>query len=152
MNVIDLFSGCGGLSYGFCEAGCNVLVGVDNNETALKTFELNHKGSKGLNLDLSDEKFVYEIQKVVNKKAIDIIVGGPPCQGFSLTGSRNEEDIRNKLYKAMFVAAKTFKPKAIVIENVPGIQRLYEGRFYNLIMNEFKKLGDYNVSSKIMYA
>ena len=52
MNVIDLFSGCGGLSYGFVEAGCNVIIGVDNDEAALKTFEFNHPNSKGLNLDL----------------------------------------------------------------------------------------------------
>lgn len=48
MNVIDLFCGCGGLSYGYQEAGCNVILGIDNNETALKTFERNHPGSKGL--------------------------------------------------------------------------------------------------------
>ena len=152
MNVIDLFCGCGGLSYGYKQAGCNILVGVDNDEKALKTYEYNHQGSKGLNLDLSNENFVEEISKAIGDKKVDIIIGGPPCQGFSLTGTRNEDDIRNKLYKAMFIAAKKFKPKAIMIENVPGIKRLYGGRFYNLIVEEFNKLGIYNFDSKILYA
>ena len=152
MNVIDLFCGCGGLSFGYQEAGCNILLGVDNNETALKTFEKNHPGSKGLNIDLLREDFVDEIKKNIGDKQVDIIIGGPPCQGFSLTGSRNPDDIRNKLYKAIFIAAKAFQPKAIMIENVPGIQRLYGGKFYKLIVDEFKKLGDYNFDSKILYA
>lgn len=152
MNVIDLFCGCGGLSYGYQEAGCNVILGIDNNETALKTFEKNHPGSKGLKIDLLREDFVDEIKKNIGEKQVDIVIGGPPCQGFSLTGSRNPDDIRNKLYKAMFITAKAFKPKAIMIENVPGIQRLYEGKFYKLIVDEFNKLGDYNFDSKILYA
>lgn len=152
MNVIDLFSGCGGLSYGFVEAGCNVIIGVDNDEAALKTFELNHPNSKGLNLDLFNEKFINVLEKEVGKRQVDIIVGGPPCQGFSLTGSRNVEDPRNRLYKAMFIAAEKFKPKAILIENVPSIEKLYGGKFYDLIISEFKKNGNYNFKAKILYA
>lgn len=152
MNVIDLFSGCGGLSYGFVEAGCDVIVGVDNDMTALKTFEQNHPNSKGLNLDLFNEKFIDELEKEVGNRKVDIIVGGPPCQGFSLTGTRNEEDPRNKLYKAMFITAERFKPKAILIENVPSIEKLYGGKFYDLIISEFEKNGNYNFESKILYA
>lgn len=152
MNILDLFSGCGGLSYGFVEAGCKVIIGVDNDEIALKTFELNHPGSKGLNIDLLKENFIDDIKKEIGNKQIDIIVGGPPCQGFSLTGSRKQSDIRNKLYRAMFISANAFNPKAIVIENVPGIQKLYGGKFYDLIFEEFKKNGNYNFESKILYA
>lgn len=152
MNVIDLFSGCGGLSYGFVEAGCNVIIGVDNDETALKTFEFNHPNSKGLNLDLFDERFIVDLEKEVGERKVDIIVGGPPCQGFSLTGSRNVEDPRNRLYKAMFIAVEKFNPKAILIENVPSIEKLYGGKFYDLIISEFKKNGNYDFKSKILYA
>lgn len=81
MNVIDLFCGCGGLSYGYQEAGCNVILGIDNNETALKTFEKNHPGSKGLNIDLLREDFVDEIKKNIGEQQVDILIGGPPCQG-----------------------------------------------------------------------
>ena len=63
MNVIDLFCGCGGLSYGYQEAGCNIILGIDNNETALKTFERNHLGSKGLNIDLLREDYRRIIKK-----------------------------------------------------------------------------------------
>ena len=152
MNVIDLFSGCGGLSYGFVEAGCNVIIGVDNDDAALKTFEFNHPGSKGLNLDLFKEDFVDKLAQEVGNRNVDIIVGGPPCQGFSLTGSRNAEDPRNKLYKAMFIAAKKFNPKAILIENVPSIEKLYGGKFYDLIISEFEKNGNYNFKSQVLYA
>ena len=139
MNVIDLFSGCGGLSYGFVEAGCNVIIGVDNDNAALKTFEFNHPGSKGLNLDLFNDNFIEKLSNEVGNREVDIIVGGPPCQGFSLTGSRNAEDPRNKLYNAMFIAAKRFNPKAILIENVPSSEKLYGGKFYDLIISEFEK-------------
>lgn len=152
MNVIDLFCGCGGLSYGYKEAGYKILLGIDNNETALKTFEFNHPGSKGLKIDLLRENFIDEIKEVVGNKTVDVIIGGPPCQGFSLTGTRNPDDIRNKLYSAVFVTAKAFRPKAIMIENVPGIQKLYGGKFYKLIIDEFNKLGEYNFSSKVLYA
>lgn len=152
MNVVDLFSGCGGLSYGFVEAGCNVIIGIDNDDVALKTFELNHPNSKGLNLDLSSENFIDELSKQVGNRTVDIIVGGPPCQGFSLSGTRKQDDPRNKLYRAMFIAIKKFNPKAILIENVPSIERLYGGKFYDLIISEFKKNGNYNFESKVLFA
>lgn len=152
MNVVDLFSGCGGLSYGFVEAGCDVIVGIDNDDVALKTFEYNHPGSVGLNLDLFNPDFINELADKVGNRTVDIIVGGPPCQGFSLTGTRKEEDPRNNLYKAMFITAERFKPKAILIENVPSLARLYDGKFYDLIISEFEKNGNYNFESKELYA
>jgi len=151
MNVVDFFCGCGGLSYGFTQAGFNVIVGIDNDKTALQTFEKNHKNSIGLNLDLSNINFNKELDKAVNGRTVNIIVGGPPCQGFSLTGTRNEKDIRNQLYKAMFLAARKYKPKVIIIENVPGIKALYKGQYFKAIENEFDKL-DYDFKSDVLYA
>lgn len=128
LNAIDLFSGCGGLSYGLQQAGYNVLLGVDNDKAALNTFERNHVNSKGLLLDLSKKESVDQIVKNTKNKTVDIIVGGPPCQGFSLTGTRDESDKRNKLFYAFFDIAERLKPKAIIIENVPGIVNLYNGK------------------------
>ena len=87
-TAIDLFSGCGGFSYGFQQAGFHVLLGVDNTEIALKTFEKNHNNSKALLLDLHEESSIKKIITETSRKPIDVIIAGPPCQGFSLTGSR----------------------------------------------------------------
>ena len=150
-TVIDLFCGAGGLSKGFLDAGFDVLFGIDNDKAALRTFELNHNGAKALSLDLSDKKTFSEIQKHVGNRELDVIVAGPPCQGFSLSGPRNFDDERNKLYLAVIETVKTFKPKAFVIENVPGMATLYNGEIKEEILKRFKKLG-YNIDCKILCA
>ena len=150
-NVIDLFCGAGGLSYGFVQAGYNVIIGVDNDKAALKTFEQNHPNGKGLALDLFDENFIMELDKWVAGRQIDVVVGGPPCQGFSLTGKRDSDDKRNQLFKSMFLVLDKYSPKAIVIENVPGLKVLYGGCYYNLIIQEFEKR-KYHWEQKEMYA
>lgn len=151
MNVLDLFCGCGGLSKGFELAGYNVILGIDNDNAALNTFEKNHKNSKSLNADLSDKATFDIIEKIVGNRAIDVIVGGPPCQGFSLSGPRNFDDPRNKLYLAMIETVNRFRPKAFVIENVPGMARLYGGEVKDEIIRRFEAMG-YTVNCKIMCA
>lgn len=150
MNVIDFFSGCGGLSYGFVQAGYNVIIGIDNDKAALQTFEYNHPHSLGLMLDLFNKNFMDVLDKSVNK-SIDIIIGGPPCQGFSLTGVRDSNDKRNQLFRAMFVAIDKYSPKVVVIENVPGLKTLYGGYYYNEIVKEFEKR-KYHWEAQVMYA
>ncbi len=151
MNVIDFFSGCGGLSYGFLQAGYNVIIGIDNDKAALQTFEYNHPHSLGLMLDLFDKNFMDVLDKNVNKRSIDVIIGGPPCQGFSLTGARDSNDKRNQLFRTMFVAIDKYSPKVVVIENVPGLKTLYGGYYYNEITNEFEKRR-YHWEAKVLYA
>lgn len=151
MNVIDFFSGCGGLSYGFVQAGYNVIIGIDNDAIALKTFEFNHPNSKGLLLDLFRTDFIIELDKEVNGRDVDIIVGGPPCQGFSLTGSRDANDKRNNLFRSMFEAVDKYNPKVIIIENVPGLKTLYGGFYYNQIIREFDSR-KYQWEAKILFA
>lgn len=151
MNAIDLFAGCGGLSKGFMDAGFKVLVGVDNDQAALNTFKLNHNGAVALNADLSKQETFDDIKRIAGKQTIDTIIAGPPCQGFSLTGPRNFDDERNKLYLAVFEVVKQFKPKAFVIENVPGMATLYNGEIKDEILKRFRALG-YNVECKILVA
>lgn len=152
LNVLDLFCGCGGLSKGLLDAGLNVLGGVDNDEVALKTFRLNHSGAFADKIDLSSETAFAQIQgRMAGKETIDVIVGGPPCQGFSLTGPRNFEDARNKLYLSVFKAVKTFQPKAFIIENVPGMATLYKGAIKDEILKRFRALG-YNTECQILCA
>jgi DNA (cytosine-5)-methyltransferase 1 len=145
LNVLDLFCGCGGLSLGFIQAGYNVLLGVDFDEAALETYKYNLKNSDVLKADLSTDEAIDQIAEKIGDQTIDVIIAGPPCQGFSLTGSRDINDSRNTLYLAVVKAVKRFKPKAFLIENVPGIATLYKGRVKEQIINTFEDL-DYNVS------
>ena len=150
-NAIDLFAGCGGLSRGFIDAGFNILVGVDNDQAALNTFELNHKGAIGLNADLSKKETFDEIRKIAGERAIDVVIAGPPCQGFSVTGPRNFDDPRNKLYLSVIELVKQYKPKAFIVENVPGMAMMYDGQVKDEVLKRFRNIG-YNVECKILLA
>lgn len=151
MNAIDLFAGCGGLSKGFMDAGFDIIVGVDNDQAALNTFSLNHKGAKALNADLSKQETFDEIKKIAGNRTIDVIIAGPPCQGFSLSGPRNFDDPRNKLYLAVIEMVRQYKPKGFIIENVPGMATMYKGQIKDEILRRFRDMG-YNIECKILCA
>lgn len=150
-TVLDLFCGCGGLSKGFEMAGYKILLGVDFNEPALKTYARNHKGSATLCGDLSAPETFDKIDFILGGNNVDVIIGGPPCQGFSLTGPRNFDDERNKLYLAMIETVKRYSPKAFMIENVPGMATLYNGEVKDEVLRRFTKMG-YKVTCKILCA
>jgi DNA (cytosine-5)-methyltransferase 1 len=151
LNVIDLFCGCGGLSKGFLDAGYNVILGVDNDEMALKTFTENHNNAETLKADLSADDTISIMKELIGNISVDVIVAGPPCQGFSLSGPRNFDDERNKLYLSVIKTVKEFKPKAFVIENVTGMATLYGGQVKNEILKRFDEMG-YNIDCKILNA
>lgn len=150
-TVIDMFCGCGGLSRGFMDAGYEVLLGIDNNDDALKSFRANHNGAIGMNGDLFQDSTILQVASAINNRQVDLIIGGPPCQGFSLSGSRIENDERNRLFNAMVHAVQFFQPKAFLLENVPGLATLYNGKARTAIIEEFTNLG-YTVTYKILYA
>ncbi|WP_233192361.1 DNA cytosine methyltransferase [Sporosarcina sp. P26b] len=152
MNVIDLFSGCGGFSLGFEKAGFNVLLGVDVWKDALVTFEKNHNKAKVIEEDLnsiSANQLLSFINK--DKNEIDIIIGGPPCQGFSISGKRILDDPRNQLYKSFVNIVNDIQPKVFVMENVPGLVRLFGGKAKDGILESLESIG-YNVTYKILTA
>lgn len=152
IKVLDLFSGCGGLSFGFEKAGYVVKYGIDNWQDALITFEQNHSGSKTFNVDLgviNVGKFLKENN--ISKGDIDVIVGGPPCQGFSISGKRNPSDSRNKLYISFISFLKELQPRAFVMENVPNLLSISNGKIKETILKELKGAG-YNVSYQILKA
>lgn len=151
MNAIDLFAGCGGLSKGFMDAGFDILVGVDNDQAALDTFVKNHKGAVALKADLSKQETFDEIKRIAGKRPIDVIIAGPPCQGFSLTGPRNFDDKRNKLYLAVIEMVRQFNPMGFIIENVPGMATLYNGQIKEEILRRFRNMG-YNIECRILCA
>lgn len=151
LNILDLFCGCGGLSYGFERAGYNILVGIDNDAKALETFELNHNGAKSICGDITGIIYKKDIKPLVENKEIDVIIGGPPCQGMSLSGSRKFDDPRNKLYLSYIRLVEEIQPKAFVIENVPGLVALFDGQIKNSIIDKFIKMG-YKIQYKILCA
>lgn len=149
-TVIDLFSGCGGLSLGFEMAGFDVKLAIDNWEDALVTYRFNHKGTKTLNADLLNLSPM-KVEQDFDLHSVDVIIGGPPCQGFSIAGKRIIDDDRNKLYKSFVRFVEHFKPKAFIMENVPNILSIGNGAVKEAIIADFSALG-YNVTYKILTA
>ncbi len=149
LNVLDLFCGAGGLSYGFECAGFDILLGIDNDAKALETFELNHKGSKSICGDITQITYEDHIKPLLDGKQIDVIIGGPPCQGMSLSGPRKFDDPRNKLYLSYIRLVKEIQPKAFVIENVPGLVGLFGGQIKDSIIEKFTEMG-YHIEYKIL--
>lgn len=149
-TVLDLFCGCGGLSLGFEHAGYDVLLGIDVWEDALTTYGYNHKNGNTLCADLAslDPQL---IERTIGNKSIDVIIGGPPCQGFSIAGKRIVDDERNSLYKSFVKMVEYFKPKAFLLENVPNILSIGGGIVRDSIVNDFSDLG-YNVNYKVLLA
>lgn len=153
-KVVDLFCGAGGLSKGFLDAGFDIVFGVDFNQPALNTFEKNHGNAEALMLDLFDLNNINCLKEKLEEKNInelDVLIGGPPCQGFSLAGNRIESDERNKLYTAMVETAQQLKPKVVLLENVPGLIKLYDGKVAKKIEQDFTKLG-YKIDKRVLYA
>ncbi len=152
-NCIDLFCGCGGLSKGFLDAGYNVLLGIDFDDAALKTFSMNHENAKALKLDLFNHDNIKIITDYLEqtKKSIDVLIGGPPCQGFSIAGPRDMNDKRNLLYLAMVKLAERTKPKAVLLENVPGMIQTNNGIGAKRIVEDFERIG-YTMVPKLLYA
>lgn len=149
-NAIDLFCGAGGLSYGFESAGFNILLGIDSDAKALEVFEANHKNAKSICGDITQIDYE-DIKKVIGNQRIDVIIGGPPCQGMSLSGPRKFDDPRNKLYLSYIRLVEEIKPRVFVIENVPGLVSLFGGQIKDSIIEKFTNMG-YEVQYKILCA
>lgn len=147
-TLLDVFCGCGGLSYGFEQADFQIIAGIDNWKDALLTFEKNHYNSKTFQVDLGNVK-ESDFQKITEK--IDVVAGGPPCQGFSISGKRNPDDPRNKLYEGFVKTVKYFKPRAFVMENVPNLVSMSGGVIKDQIISDFETLG-YEVKYKVLLA
>ena len=150
MNVIDLFCGCGGFSKGFFEAGFNICYGIDNWKDAIVTYKHNFPATVISNEDITCI-CGNDILNAINmkKEDIDVIIGGPPCQGFSVSGKRMVDDPRNILYKSFVEIVGDIGPKIFVMENVPGMVRLFNGKVKDEIIKDFTEIG-YNVEMKLL--
>ena len=155
-NVVDLFCGCGGLSYGFEIAGFKVLAGLDIDKHFIETWRNNHKGEAICGDITNDDikKNLYKsVKKQLNGKKLDLIIGGPPCQGFSTAGWRMNSDPRNQLWNHYLEVVKQLKPKYFIIENVMGL--LSSSQEGNKVIDNmrvsFGKIG-YRINYRKMHA
>lgn len=140
MNVIDLFSGVGGLSTGFRKAGFNIVLANEIDKSIADSYVKNHPETLMINDDIKN--ILPQMEKIYKK--IDVIIGGPPCQGFSMAGARIREnrqnqfldDPRNYLFRNYFQIVQKIEPQYFVMENVPGMLSMKDGR----IIEEIEKL------------
>lgn len=149
-NFIDLFSGCGGFSCGLELAGHRCLLGVDIDKDAINTFIENHPHASYFNhpIENLDQK---TFKKIIREQKIDLIVGGPPCQGFSTVGRGLVKDKRNKLFIHFVKIVSWVKPKVIILENVTGLLAQKNSSVLKNIFKQFESLG-YSMSARILKA
>lgn len=151
-KIIDLFCGIGGFSYGFeMTKKFETILGVDFWDIALNTFKLNHQSTKVCQGDIRELK--EDFWKSYCRNA-DVIIAGPPCQGFSMAGRRDVLDERNNLFKEVLRIVRAVKPKVVVIENVVGLLSMTTADGYevkDVITSELKIMG-YYVEYKVLTA
>lgn len=163
LRVADLFCGAGGLSQGFRDAGFEIALGLDRDKDSCATFALNHPGAVVLRTSITDVT-PKEIADVAGP--IDVLVGGPSCQGFSTAGRLGRRgrgskadaprwvrpgDVRNDLWRHMLEVVETLKPRAFLLENVPGLVYWKQGSLGETVLHAFETLG-YAVDLKILLA
>ena len=142
-RVLDLFSGAGGFSCGLDSLeSFDTVIGSDFDQNVLVTFEKNIKGSITIHGDITDPKVKSKIIDEARKRKVNMIIGGPPCQGFSLKGKNlGLDDPRNFLFLEYVKIVKELKPEVFVIENVKNLINACDGYFIKQIIDEFTKLG-----------
>lgn len=137
MNVIDLFAGCGGLSLGFMKAGYRVNRAVEMDSAIAQTYKVNCPEVDVIVDDIAN----VDTTGVFSRGDADVIIGGPPCQGFSMAGARIRhgfiDDPRNYLFKHYFNIVKAVKPDVFVMENVKGMKNMQSGQIFEEILRIF---------------
>ncbi len=148
LNVVSLFTGAGGLDIGFKEVGFNCVFASDIMPQAEKTFNFNFPQIPFIRKDI--RLFTKEdIVNLIGENKIDVIIGGPPCQGFSNMGNKNSADPRNYLFESYVKIVDIIQPKCFLFENVKGLFTMFEGRFFEKIINSFLEIG-YNLSYSLI--
>lgn len=149
-NILDLFCGAGGFSYGMEKnPRFKTLISLDNDEYAGNTFKLNMPWCDVHIGDITDDKVKNNIIQEAREKGINMIIGGPPCQGFSNKGKKlGLEDPRNFLFREYLSFVKELQPEVFVIENVKALLSTSNGWFKKQILSAIEQLGyfvDYGV-------
>lgn len=150
-KAISLFAGAGGCSLGFSEAGVEIISAYENAESAIKTYNKNFTGDKCHNVDLATCNFE-ELRDDLGLKRgdLDLIIGGPPCQGFTTAGNRFWADPRNKLAQNYAKALESFHPRWFMMENVEGMLTTAKGVYVVECIRKMIELG-YSVYLRKVY-
>ena len=154
LTFVDLFSGAGGITKGFEMAGLKGICGMDWFEAAGKTYRrnFNHPFIEGdIKSPEKKAEFYEAVKKGLNGKALNIVAGGFPCQGFSMAGNRIVDDPRNSLYKELLEIVTTLQPEFVVCENVVGLRSMLSGRVEEMIINDFAEVG-YQINVTVLRA
>ena len=158
INCLDLFSGCGGLSYGFHKEGFNIVTCNELEKSLSETYKYNYPDTNVIVGDITNANIKEELYNQFTDKECDIVLGGPPCVAYSMSGLRNSRDPRGQLFKDYVEVVNKLKPKVFIMENVKGIlsmlhdkpilnddEKVIADKYYKL---EKKKL-DYELQKKI---
>ncbi len=153
-NFIDLFSGAGGLSCGMVMAGFNPIASVEIMPQAVETYRFNFIERKKFNenvetRDIRNSEVKTKLYDSVKDLKVDVIVGGFPCQGFSMAGYRVVDDPRNSLYKEMKEIVEYIKPDYVVMENVEGLRSMLNGKVEEKIIEDYKEIG-YDINLTVL--
>lgn len=151
MKIIDLFAGCGGLSIGFLQEGFEIYKAVEFDKMIAATYIKNHPDTPVI---IDDIKNV-DVQNEFRLNDAEVIIGGPPCQGFSMAGARIRNgfvgDPRNYLFKHYYNIVKNVKPKVFIMENVKGIVTMEGGKIFNEIMSAFSDQNNFGGDKYYIY-
>ena len=142
-NFVSLFTGAGGLDIGFKEAGFKALFASDIMPQARESYISNYPNDTYVLEDIR-KLSIFQIQSYIGNESVDVIIGGPPCQGFSNMGNKNSADPRNLLFESYVKIVDALKPKCFVFENVKGLCTMFEGRYFKQVISSFLSIG-YNI-------
>lgn len=154
-TAISLFAGAGGLCEGLESAGINVVAAVELHPQPALTCAFNHPNTsvlvgniRQLTMDLLEDK----VRRRVGSTRIDLVAGGPPCQGFSTAGKKVSSDPRNELFREFVRFVDHFRPRMFLLENVPGFKKMHQGRAHSEAVKLFSGLGYQTVDTIITAA
>ena len=172
-NFVDLFAGCGGLSLGLTFSGMQGMFAIEKSEMAFETFAANFLESERTSFDWPEwlEKGAWAIDRFLDihgkeiaslRGTVDIVAGGPPCQGFSFAGRRNGDDPRNLLFREYVRVIELIRPRVLLMENVPGMavahvkvgskgQEREASSFLHILKEQLERL-DYSVEFRVLDA
>lgn len=151
ITYIDLFSGAGGMSYGVKTAGLKKIASVEIDKDASNTIRKNFPES--IHFETPIENLSEEVlDNALGGQKINVVFGGPPCQGFSVAGLRRPNDPRNKLFQEYIRIVKHLQPEFVVMENVPGILTMEKGKVYQEIIRQFAEIGYPDMTVRILEA
>jgi DNA (cytosine-5)-methyltransferase 1 len=145
MIAVDLFCGAGGLGLGLEQAGFTLVLANELEKDFATTHSKNFPSCRTINAPI--QKVDFRAERSVIGATVDLVAGGPPCQGFSTVGKKDARDPRNSLFVQFLRAVEELEPRFVLFENVAGFKRLYDGEMYDKTVEGLSTLGFEHVSS-----